>query len=154
MKYILNLYENLPSFRLFADNSGLNSTQIYSFSQEVAKAGEFCATTLKFLDLLGKNKRFMYIHEIAKHYLRTYTLLTKEEKIVIYSAQELNETERRQVSEALMSNPDNAGKTFIIDFQVKPSIIGGLQMYTENKFLDLSLESRVDRIKETVNKMI
>ena len=34
------------------------------------------------------------------------------------------------------SNPENEGKIFIIDFTVNPSIIGGLQMYTENKFMD------------------
>jgi len=154
MKYIINLYENLESFRLFADNSGLNSTQIYSFSQEVAKCGEFCATTLKFLDLLGKNKRFMFIHEIAKKYLRTYTLLTKEEKITIFSAQELTLTEKNQVGQALMANPENEGKTFIIDYLIKPEIMGGLQMYTENKFLDLSLQSRIDRIKDSVIKLL
>lgn len=154
MKYVISLYENLSSFRIFADNSGLNASQIYSFSQELAKAGEFCGTTLKFCDLLGKNKRFMYINEIAKKYIRSYLLLTKEEKITIISAQELSDKEKSDVSESLLANPENAGKTFIIDYQVNPSIIGGLQMYTENKFMDLSLVSRLDRIKDEVNKLI
>jgi len=68
----------------------------------------------------------MFINEIAKKFIRTYTMLTKEEKITIYSAQvfiinntkELTSQEQTQVREALESNPDNAGKTFIIDFLV------------------------------------
>jgi F-type H+-transporting ATPase subunit O len=154
MRYISNLYENLESFRLFADNSGLNSVQIYSFSEEVAKAGEFSNTTLKFLDLLGKNKRFMYINEIAKKYIRSYLLLTKEEKITIISAQELTQDEQNQVRQSLMANPENEGKTFVIDFSVNPSIVGGLQMYTEDKFMDLSLSSRIDKIKDELSKLI
>ena len=154
MKYINNLYENLQSFRIFADNSGLNASQIYSFAQELAKAGEFCSTTLKFCDLLGKNKRFMYINDIAKKYIRTYLLLTKEEKITIISAQELTSQEREEVKRALLANPENEGKTFIIDYSVDPSIVGGLQMYTENKFMDLSLNSRVEKIKDEVNRLI
>lgn len=154
MKYIINLYENLESFRIFADNSGLNASQIYSFSQELGRCGEFCATTLKFCDLLGKNKRFMFINEIAKKYVRSYLLLTKEEKITIISAQELTEAEKNQVRAALLANPENEGKTFIIDYSVNPTIIGGLQMYTENKFMDLSLSSRLDKIKDEVNKLI
>jgi F-type H+-transporting ATPase subunit delta len=154
MKYVNHLYENIESFRIFADNSGLNSTQIFSFSQELAKCGEFCATTLKFCDLLGKNKRFMYLNDIAKKYMRSYILLLKEEKISIISAQELTETERAEVKKALLDNPENEGKTFIIDYSVNENIIGGLQMYTENKFMDLSLTSRLDRIKDEVNKLI
>jgi len=81
-------------------------------------------------------------------------MLTKEEKISIISALELTSQERAEVQKALESNPDNEGKIFIIDYTVNPNIIGGLQMYTENKFMDLSLSSRLDRIKEEVNKMI
>jgi ATP synthase F1 delta subunit len=144
----------MESFRIFADNSGLSSAQINSFISEIRKAGEFCETTVKFMDLLGKNKRFMYINDISKKYCRSYLLLTKEEKISIISAVELNETEKRQVKHALESNPENEGKTFIIDYSVNEAIIGGLQMYTENKFMDLSLSSRLDKIRDEVNKMI
>jgi F-type H+-transporting ATPase subunit O len=154
MKYVSHLYENVESFRIFADNSGLNATQIYAFSEELAKCGQLSSTTLKFLDLLGKNKRFMYINEIAKKYMRSYLMLTKEEKITIISAQPLNEEEKAQVKQALLDNPDNVGKTFIIDYSVNPNIVGGLQMYTENKFMDLSLLSRLDKIKDEVNKLI
>ena len=154
MKYIIEIYENMESFRILADNSGLNSAQLLSFSEELAKCGGFCETSLKFLDLLGKNKRFMYINEIANKYTRLYLLLTKEEKITIISAKELSGEQRRRVSDALMSNPENEGKTLIIDYVTNSSIIGGLQMYTENKFMDLSLGSRVDKLKEEVNKLI
>ncbi len=154
MRYVSHLYENVESFRIFADNSGLNSSQINSFSEELGKCGELCNTSLKFFDLLGKNKRFMYINEIAKKYIRSYLMLTKEEKITIISAQALTEQEKTEVKNALLENPENAGKTFIIDYSVNPSIIGGLQMYTENKFMDLSLSSRLDKIKDEINKLI
>jgi F-type H+-transporting ATPase subunit O len=132
----------------------LNASQIYSFAQELAKAGEFSETSLKFIDLLGKNKRFMYVNEIAKKYVRTYLLLTNEEKITIFSAKELTDKEKGEVKAALEANPENKGKIFIIDYQLNPSIMGGLQMYTENKFMDLSLSSRVDKIRDEVNKLI
>jgi F-type H+-transporting ATPase subunit O len=132
----------------------LNSTQISAFVNELAICGSFCKTTVKFCELLGKNKRFMYINEIAKKYCRSYLLLTKEEKISIIAAQELTAQEKADVKNALESNPENEGKIFIIDYSVNPNIIGGLQMYTENKFMDLSLTSRLDKIKEEVNKMI
>jgi ATP synthase F1 delta subunit len=132
----------------------LNATQIFDFVKEVAKVGDFCETTVKFCDLLGKNKRFMYINEIAKKYIRSYSLLTNEEKITIISAEELSEKQKSDVQAALQANPANKGKTFIIDYTVNSSIKGGLQMYTEDKFMDLSLASRLDRIRDEVNKLI
>jgi F-type H+-transporting ATPase subunit O len=95
----------------------------------------------------------MYVNEIAKKYIKTYLLLTKEEKITIISAQELTNEEKSQVKNALESNPENEGKTFIIDYTTNPTIKGGLQMYTESKFMDLSLASRIDRIKDELNKL-
>ena len=96
----------------------------------------------------------MYINEIAKKYIKLYLLLTKEEKITIISAHTLSAPQQNEVKIALESNKDNAGKTFIIDYEVNPNLIGGLHMYTENKFMDLSLSSRVERIKDEINKMI
>ena len=144
----------MESFRIFASNSGLSSAQITCLINELKEVGDFCETTVKFADLLGKNKRFMEINEISKKYCRSYLLLTKEEKISIISAVELNEGEKNQVQNAIESNSENEGKTFIIDYSVNETIIGGLQMYTENKFMDLSLSSRLDKIKDEVTKMI
>lgn len=106
------------------------------------------------LDLVGKNKRFMYINEIAKKYSKLYLLLTKEEKITIISAYQLSPSQQNDVKKALLANKENEGKTFIIDYEINPNLIGGLQMYTENKFMDMSLSSRIDKIKEELNKMI
>jgi len=154
MAYLLDLYKQDESFRTLADNSGLNAKQLYSYSEELAKLGDFCDTSLQFLDLLGKNKRFMYVNQIAEKYLKAYTLLTKEEKITIYSAKELLDNDKDRVRNALESNPENKGKSFIIEYVVNPSILGGLQMYTENRFMDLSLNSRVEKLKEEVNRYI
>ena len=154
MQYILDVYNNSESFRTFSSNSGLGSTQINQFLEALNECASFSKTTISFIDLLGKNKRFMYINDIAKKLIRSYAMLSKEEKIKIISAQELNSNEKERVKEALLENNENKGKTFIIDFEINASILGGLQMYSENKFMDLSLNSRVDKLKEEVNKFI
>jgi len=54
---------------------------------------------------------------------------------------------------ALRANPDNAGKQFTIEYSVDETIMGGLQMYTESEFMDMSLSSRLTRISTEVNKL-
>ena len=55
---------------------------------------------------------------------------------------------------ALKSNQQNQGKEFVIEFRVDETILGGLQMYTESEFMDMSLASRVDRLSQEIQKMV
>jgi len=54
----------------------------------------------------------------------------------------------------LKTNPDNVGKEFKLEFTIDPSIKGGLQMYTETEFMDMSLQSRLDKLKAEVGKFV
>lgn len=54
----------------------------------------------------------------------------------------------------MKENPKNAETDFVIDFKVDETIMGGLQMYTESEFMDMSLSSRLDRLNNEIQKMI
>ena len=79
-----------------------------------------------------------------------YQEFNKEEKITIISAEELDTNRKDQVLDALKANPENSGKEFTIEYQVEPSIMGGLQMYTQSEFMDMSVQSRVDKINTEI----
>lgn len=55
--------------------------------------------------------------------------------------------------QALQQNPQNSGKAFTIEYQIDKNILGGLQMYTESEFMDMSVASRMSRINEEVAKL-
>jgi len=112
-----------------------------------------CATTLRFMEVLAENKRLNFIKEVAHKYRRYYAAFNKEEKITIISAEDLSSAQQGQVLEALQANPENEGKAFTIEYQVDASIVGGLQMYTESEFMDMSLASRVGQLQAEVAKM-
>ena len=96
----------------------------------------------------------MYIKEITEKYQKLYQQFNKEEKITIISAVQLSSDEEKQVLGALKTNPQNQGKEFVIEFKVDETILGGLQMYTESEFMDMSLSSRFDKLNQEVNKLI
>lgn len=96
----------------------------------------------------------MFIKEIAEKYQKLYQLFNKEEKITIISAHKLSGDEEKQVLNALKANPNNAGKEFVLEFKVEESILGGLQMYTESEFMDMSLSSRLDKLQSEISKMV
>lgn len=96
----------------------------------------------------------MFIKEIAEKYLKLYQLFNKEEKITVISAYKLSGDEEGQVLAALKANPQNQGKEFVLEFKVDEGILGGLQMYTESEFMDMSLSSRVDKLHHEILKMV
>ncbi len=82
----------------------------------------------------------------------THIAIIPFDEITIISASDLNEDQKSQVVAALQANPSNADKQFTIDYEVDESIIGGLQMYTESEFMDMSLGSRMTRLSNEVSK--
>ena len=96
--------------------------------------------------VLTENKRLCQINDIAEKYVKLYAAFNKEEKVTIISAGDLTSDQKSQVVAALQANPQNSGKQFIVDYEVDETIMGGLQMYTESEFMDMSLRSRLDRI--------
>lgn len=109
---------------------------------------------MKFLEILAENKRLSFISGIADRYIKLYKTLNKEEKITIISAEQLSSEQESQVLSALKANPNNEGKEFILEFTIDETIKGGLQMYTETEFMDMSLASRMDKVKSEISRMI
>jgi len=152
--YIKQLYDNSESFKDFTMNAGVGAKEIGLFNDALKSLGDFHPLTIRFLEVLAENKRLIYISGIAQRYQKLYQQFNKEEKITIISATELNSSEQGEVLAALKANPQNDGKEFTLDFTVDVSIKGGLQMYTETEFMDMSLVSRVERLRGEVHKML
>jgi ATP synthase F1 delta subunit len=154
MKFIGELYANSESFQMFTQNAGVGSKEIRAFNAGLRETGDFHDVTIRFIEVLAENKRLMFIKDIAEKYAKLYQQFNKEEKITVISAYRLSAEEEQQVLTALKANPQNQGKEFVIEFKVEESILGGLQMYTESEFMDMSLASRVDRLAQEIHKAV
>jgi len=105
------------------------------------------------LEVLAENKRLTYIRHIADRYAKFYQEFNKEEKVTIISAKELNDSQKADVLSALKANPHNQGKEFTVEYEIDETILGGLQMYTESEFMDMSLQSRLARLNNDIGKL-
>ena len=153
MMYINDLYKESENFRMFTTNQGVGKKQIAQLNECLLATAPFHKTTLHFLTVLAENKRLDCIYDIGVKYKKLYQLFNKEEKITIISAEDLTKGQKADVLAALQANPNNVGKEFTIEYTVDAAIQGGLQMYTESEFMDMSLVSRMTRINEEVFKL-
>ena len=122
-------------------------------NEALKELADFNPLTIKFMEILAANKRLSMINDVATRYAKLYKTLNKEEKITIISADELSSDEKSEVLAALQATPDNSGKEFTLDFTLDPTIKGGLQMYTETEFMDMSLSSRIEKLKSEISKL-
>lgn len=154
ISYLKALFDNSESFKLFTQNAGIGAKEMRKFNDALKSLGDFHPLTIKFLEVLAENKRLTFISGIATRYVKLYQQFNKEEKITIISAESLSASEQQEVLDALKANPQNSGKDFQLDFTVDASIKGGLQMYTETEFMDMSLASRLDRLRADISKLV
>lgn len=153
MYYLSELYKHSDVFRQFTENAGVGNKEIAELNKVLSETAEFNPITHHFLTILAENKRLIFIKDIAGKYQKLYQQFNKEEKITIISAETLTSVQQSQVLAAFQENPQNAGKAFTIEYQVDKLIQGGLQMYTESEFMDMSVASRMSRINEEVAQL-
>ena len=115
------------------------------------KINQFDNVTQIFVDTLIENKRLDVLSKVVDKYIEYYKILQKEENVNIISAAPLNEQNKKDIQAALQKS--HAGVTFQLSFTVDPTILGGLQMYSGNQFLDCSLATRVQTVKSELLKL-
>jgi ATP synthase F1 delta subunit len=153
MEFISGLYNHAEDFRILTQDSGLSVKQIKVLNDALSEVGDIQPLTSRFIEVLCENKRLVDLNIISTKYQKYYKDLNREEKITITSAEELDEGKKDDVLSALKANPDNEGKQFILEFKVDNTIKGGLIMYTESEYMDLSLSSRINRIRQEVSTL-
>jgi len=72
MKFLGELYDNSVEFKQLTENAGIGHTEIALFNKAIQGIGDFDKTTIRFIEVLGENKRFMFIKEIADKYVKLY----------------------------------------------------------------------------------
>lgn len=72
MKYLGELFAHSESFRLFTENAAVGNKEVALFNKALQEIGEFDPVTIRFIEVLGENKRFMYIPHICEKYAKLY----------------------------------------------------------------------------------
>ena len=75
--------------------------------------------------------------------------LSTNEPIKVISAEKLTSARQKLVEEALTMRVGNTDYT--VEYEVDEAIIGGLQVYFGNSFLDCSLSARLNRVQNEVD---
>ncbi len=104
---------------------------------------------LSFLKILCEKKHIGEFSECADEYISMYNEIGKVSNAKVTSAVELTDKEKAQLLEKLEKS---SGKKMVIDYQVDPTILGGLIVETDGKIMDSSLKKHLKDMKDVIKR--
>ncbi len=135
--------------KLLADNADLRgalSSPVFDGAQqsraivEIAKAAELSPVVLKFLGVLGRNRRLFALDAIAKAFLAELARRRGELTVDVTSAQALTADQAERLTDKL--NKTLAAKVRL-NAKIDPSLLGGLVVKIGSKLIDSSIRSKL-----------
>ncbi len=148
-KNLNQYFEKSEKLRSFIDNKTFNKTEQKDILNTITKGLD--SVTLNFLDTVLENRKLHLLRKIIKEYDHYIKLQNKEEAIKVISAYNLSKDEQKMLQASLTKKYGHSN--FNVEYDVNPGILGGLQIYFGNTFLDCSLTSRLNKIQSEVRNM-
>ena len=106
--------------------------------------------TLKFLDLVVKNKREPYLEAIVRRFIYDYRQFNKVKSVKLITAQPISDTVKDQLLNLIKSHYTG---TIELSEYTDESIIGGFILYIEEKQYDASIKSQLERMRESFKEI-
>lgn len=142
MERIVEAGNDTGDFQVFLNSPVIKTDKKISILKVLFS--EFTELTMSFIELITKNKREYLLTEIASAFVN---LLKKQNGIVpisVTSAVKLEKQTLNQILEKLKSHVDGE---FEVTEEVDPALIGGFVVRIEDKQIDASIASQLNRMK-------
>ena len=142
MERIVEAGNDTGDFQVFLNSPVIKTDKKISILKVLFS--EFTELTMSFIELITKNKREYLLTEIASAFVN---LLKKQNGIVpisVTSAVKLEKQTLNQILEKLKSHVDGE---FEVTEEVDPALMGGFIVRMEDKQIDASIASQLNRMK-------
>ncbi|MBN8218607.1 MAG: ATP synthase F1 subunit delta [Spirochaetes bacterium] len=110
--------------------------------------GRFAEPTVRFLEYLAWKGRSGILIEVMEEWNELLRARRGEVLATVLSAVAMDAAQADAIR-ALVSK--RLGRTVVIDHKVDASLIGGFQVFFENRVMDFSLKGRLQRLKEKLH---
>ncbi|CAK5064477.1 unnamed protein product [Meloidogyne enterolobii] len=147
------LYDTNNDFKLFVENPILNKQKKADAIQAVLKNQGMSKTVQNFFVLLTESGRLVKLSSIINSFETIMRAHRNELQVEVTSAEPLNKKQEQSLRTALASFA-NAGQELNISFGVKPSLIGGMVVTIDDKYVDLSMASKIKKMEVLLEKSI
>ncbi|KAK5981505.1 Mitochondrial ATP synthase O subunit [Trichostrongylus colubriformis] len=149
LQKIRGVFQQEPSFKEFVLNPTLKRTKKKVITLEIAKKLGLAQESSNFLALLAENGRLSKLEAVVSSFEHIMRAHRGELSIEVTSAEPLSKAHESAFNDALQKMV-KSGQKLQVSYKVKPSIMGGLVVTIGDKYVDLSIASRVKKLKEVI----
>jgi len=147
---LVNTAKSNPGFATFLENPMIPRDQKVSQVTELTSGGNFSSITSNLLTTMAGNARLGDLVKVAGTYEELMKAKRGEVNATLISADKLSKKQSDAIAKAVMASMGIEGSgNVVLEQKVDPTILGGLQVQIGDKFLDLSVKSRLDEISRT-----
>ena len=147
LESLLEATKKHPGLKHLLENPVI-SREEKSSALETLLSGAASPVTINLLTTMAGNNRLADYDKVVGVYDQLMKATRGEVEATIISADPLTKGQTDQISKAIESELGSAKKV-ILSTEVDESLIGGLQVQIGDKFLDLSVSSKIDALSRT-----
>ncbi|KAK6016787.1 ATP synthase F1, delta subunit [Ostertagia ostertagi] len=149
LQKIRSIFREEPSFREFVMNPTLKRSKKMTIAIEIGKKLGLSNESTNFIGLLAENGRLSKLEAVVASFEDIMRAHRGELFFEVTSAEPLTKSHESALSDALHKMA-KSGQKINVTYTVKPSIMGGLVVTIGDKYVDLSIASRVKKLKEVI----
>eukprot|EP00744_Colponema_vietnamica_P000595 GILI01001046.1.p1 GENE.GILI01001046.1~~GILI01001046.1.p1 ORF type:complete len:218 (-),score=95.40 GILI01001046.1:149-802(-) len=146
LKQLKSLIAGNKSFSQFLVDPSVARPRKAYVVEAVSKKAGFSDVTKNFFRVMAENGRLNNAEEVIKSFEELLASSRNEVEAVITSAQPLSSAQLESVKKSLNSLL-SSGQTVTVSTKVDPSILGGLKVQVGERFVDLSVNSRIEKFR-------
>ncbi|CAJ0571527.1 unnamed protein product, partial [Mesorhabditis spiculigera] len=153
LQTVKGILEENEKFRDFVRDPTLKANKKKATIAEIAKKLGACKETGNFLALLAENGRLSKLSAAISSYESIMRAHRGELFVQVTTAEPLNRGNEGALNDVL-SQFTKKGQKVTVTYQVKPSIIGGLILNIGDKYVDLSIATKIKKYREAIASAI
>lgn len=142
-------FEEIPDFSVFIESPVIPVREKMAFLERISQ--DFEEMTLRFLQMITKNKRESFIRMMVKNYIRFYRKQQGILEAVLVTAgtvkEETVQVIRQKIKDSFQAEVELHQRT-------DEAIIGGFVLRIEDKQLDASVESQLKKIRRELGQTL
>ncbi|PAV83649.1 hypothetical protein WR25_21673 [Diploscapter pachys] len=153
LKNVRDVYQSNAKFKDFVLDPTLKAVKKKAAVDAIGSKLGLAKESVNFLGVLAENGRLNKLESVVSSFESIMRAHRGELFVQITSAESLSNSHQQQISEAL-GKLTKSGQKLTITYAVKPSIVGGLVVTIGDKYVDLSIASRIKKYTDVLQTAV
>ena len=153
LKNFVGHVESNDAFRAFLSNPTIPRVSKKADIEAILAKGKFTPTTKAFFGTLAENGRLSDATKINDKYVELMNAHRGEVAAVVTSAEPLSKAQLKTLEKSCASFLQK-GETIKLEARVDPDILGGLTLQVGDRFMDLSISSKINKMHNMLSESV